>query len=200
MHDTLTAGLQGLSHTSAGQHHCMGTQPAPCGALCAPAQCLAKHMGTLQTAGNLTASTTLLPCLSPPGQGAAGHGQVFPLTTARAAHSSFPQSHQDGPGHSRPREGAQPCCSCTHISKGDTWTLYKNHKRFCTHTWGHGGESLPSLVRGERRSPYPPRDTIHIFDVLKTNQAQTHSTCRGAAAPAPPGRTRGSGSHSGTSQ
>lgn len=90
--------------------------------------------------------------------------------------------------------------AAAHTSKGDTWTLYKNHKRFCTRTWGHGGESLPSPLRGEHRSPYPPRDTIHIFDVLKTNQAQTHSTCRGAAAPAPPGRTRGSGSHSGTSQ
>lgn len=49
---------------------------------------------------------------------------------------------------------------------------------------------------GAGRAPLPPRDTIHIFNVLKTNQAQTHSTCRRVAAPAP-GPAEGHHSESG---
>ena len=72
----------------------------------------------------------------------------FPPVAARTRHGSSLWGCQDGPSRGRPREGAQPRCSGTHASKGDTWTLYKNHKCFCTRTWGRGGESLPSPAPG----------------------------------------------------
>lgn len=41
----------------------------------------------------------------------------------------------------------------------------------------------PSVGEAAPSSPSP--DTIHIFHILKTNQAQTHSTCRGAGTAQP---------------
>lgn len=140
LHDILTAGSQGPSGTSPGQHHHKGTQVPPCGTLCAPAQCSAKHTGTSQTAG-LTPSTTLLPRPSsvPAWARSSRPRAGFPPTAAKSRHGSSLWGHQDGPGHGWPWEGIQPHCSSTHASKGDTWTSYKNHRRFCTRTWGHEG-------------------------------------------------------------
>lgn len=116
-------------------------------------------------------------------------GAALPLTQARAGHGYSPWGSWHGP-----RKGP----STTHASKGDTWTLYKNHRRFCTRTWGRGDESLPSPARGQHRCPAPrPGDTIHIFNVLKTNQAQTHSTCHRVAARVALGPAAGRHSESG---
>lgn len=139
--------------------------------------------------GSRAALQVLIPAI-----GALGHGPGCSLGRQQGPGEGGCHSPSPARGCSAPSPGP---AAAAHASKGDTWTLYKNHKRFCTRTWGRGGERLPSPARGQHHTPLPPRDTIHIFNVLKTNQAQTHSTCRGVTGWH---CTRGSGSRSGTSQ
>lgn len=185
MQDSLAVASRGPPGTSPGPHGCEGWQAPPCGAPAAPAQCSAKHTGTSQTAGDLTASTALLPhaparpCL---GEEQPATGRISPdrsESQTRFLSVGLPGwSH-----HSWPREGSRPQHSSTHTSKGDTWTLYKNHRRFCTRTWGHGGAVAAQTSVGQALCPAPsPGHDSHFQRIKNEPSTDTQHIPRGRCA------------------
>lgn len=81
-----------------------------------------------------------------------------------------------------------PPAAAAHTRTKETPELYVKTTDVSAHAHrgaqGRGARALPALhgVSSAACGPPPPQDTIHIFNILKPNQARTHSTCRGAAA------------------